>query len=104
MSMSPSRRTIDNMTLAGAAADDRLLVLRCAYCRKSDTYRTVDLVSVYGPDAHPYGLFHSCRHCGKSEWLSAFLRLPTFDDVGHLKIRRPAGVQTIQLWEDGWFG
>jgi hypothetical protein len=104
MSMTPSRRTIDNMTLEAAAADDRLLVVRCSYCRNGDTYRTADLVPVYGPTAHPYGLFHACRHCGRTEWLRPFLRLPTDGDVGQLRIRRPAGVQTILLWEEGWFG
>lgn len=104
MSMTPSRRTIESMTLEGASTDRRLLVVRCNLCRKADTYMTSDLVQVFGGMAHPYRVISACRHCGKSEWLRCYLRLPNHDDIGHLRVRRPAGVQRIQLWEDGWFG
>lgn len=104
MSMTPSRRTIDAMTLDGAANDGRLLVVRCNLCRKTDTYMTKDLVEVFGGNAHPYRVFSRCRHCGKSEWVRSHLRLSNHDDVGHLRVRRPAGVIETQLWEEQWFG
>jgi hypothetical protein len=104
MSMTPSRRTIDAMTLDGAAIDGRLLVVRCSLCRTSDTYMAADLIDVFGGSAHPYRVFSRCRHCGKPEWVRYYLRLPNHDDVGHLRVRRPAGVLKTQLWEDQWFG
>ncbi len=104
MSMNPSRARLDSMTLADMAVDNRIYVVRCNYCRKGDNYLARDLADLYGATRSAWGIFHTCRHCGRSEWLRVQHRLPTYDDVGHLRVRRPAGVRTIQLWEDGWFG
>jgi hypothetical protein len=104
MSMSPSRRALESVTLADVAKDGRLFVVRCALCRKSDSYLARDLVTVMGPDTPAYGMFGTCRRCGKAEWVSVDMRLPSWEDVGHLKIRRPAGVRTVQLWKEEWYG
>ena len=104
MSMTPSRRMIERVTLADVAIDNRLFIIRCALCRKADAYMATDLVTVYDPQTPAYGLFSTCRHCGKSEWVSVDIRLPMLDDVGHLRIRRPAGQRVEQLWEDAWYG
>lgn len=64
MSMTPSRRTIEAMTLGGMAVDNRALVVKCYRCRKTRTFLCADLVKVYGENRSPHTLFRQCRKCG----------------------------------------
>lgn len=92
------------MTLDDMAVDNRIYVVRCSYCRKGDNYLATDLVALWGGKTSASGLFHSCRHCGRHGWLRVSTRLPTDGDIGHLRVRRPAGVREVQLWTEAWFG
>jgi hypothetical protein len=103
MSMTPSRRTVESVTVAGVAADNRIFVVRCSLCRRLDNYAARDLLAVYADTTPIHGLFRTCRHCGKPEWVSVKIRLPNFDDVGHLKVLRPVR-KSVVAWEEGWFG
>lgn len=102
--MTPSRRKVESYTLRDAAKDGRLFIVRCSMCRKVDAYLASDLVEIWNPSTPAVYVFDVCRHCGSGEWLSARMRFPTSDDVGHLRLRRPAGVRTVQLWKDDWYG
>jgi len=104
MSMTPSRRTLEAVTLADVARDGRLFVVRCNLCRRQMAYVAKDLLAVYPPETPAYGMLEWCGKCGRGDYVRVTMRLPTSDDVGHLRIRRPAGTRTVQLWEDAWYG
>ncbi len=104
MSMSPSRHAIESVTLRDVAADNRLFIVRCVLCRRQEAYMATDLMQVYDPATPAYGMLQWCGNCGTADWVRVTIRLPMHDDVGHLRIRRPAGVRVEQLWEDAWYG
>lgn len=64
MSMTPSRRTIEAMTLGGMATDNRTLIVRCNMCRRTRVFLTVDLVKVYGEAKSPHAILTKCSKCG----------------------------------------
>ena len=68
MSMTPSRRTVEAMTLGGMAADNRTIIVRCYTCHKTRMFLTVDLVKVYGETQSPHTIFTTCSKCGASLW------------------------------------
>lgn len=104
MSMTPSRRQTEALQLKHVAADGRVFVVRCSLCRTIEHYLATDLLWVYDENTPVVSMMENCRHCGKSAYQYVSTRLPTSDDVGHLLLRRPAGVQTIQLWTNAWYG
>lgn len=97
MSMTPSRRVVESLTINDLAVDGRLLVVRCNLCRRTTYFLASDLVGYYGGKELVSGLFHRCSKCGKSEWISVSHRLPDLDDDGALTIRRP---EQIWRWKD----
>lgn len=103
MSMTPSRRTLEKVTLADLVADNRMFVVRCALCRRQRAYLATDLVTVYPPETPAYGMFRWCSACGKGEWVQVSIRLPMAADVGRLLVRRPRQ-KVVTVWEDSWYG
>lgn len=93
MSMTPSRRTLDAMTLGGMATDNRTIIVRCLTCRRTRVFLTVDLVEVYGEHRSPHGLFDKCSKCGSPVW-SGF----GFPKPGQ-KVCRPVAL-TRWSWEE----
>lgn len=65
MSMTPSRRTVEAMTLGGMAIDNRTLIVNCRSCRRSRVFLAADLAKVYGDDQSPHTLFKDCSKCGR---------------------------------------
>ena len=103
MSMTPSRRQLERVTLADLAADNRMLVVRCNLCRRQRAFLATDLVTAYDPATPAYGMLQWCSACGKGDWVKVTIRLPGPDDVGRLLVRRPVQ-KTVTVWEDGWYG
>ncbi|NMA97543.1 MAG: hypothetical protein GX970_05425 [Phyllobacteriaceae bacterium] len=105
MTNSPPSSLFYRPRLGQAAKVGQLVVARCILCKRSQHYLASDLVTVYGADTYIEDVFGgACPHCGSGYFWSVRTRYPTNDDVGHLKIRRPAGVRTIQLWKDEYYG
>lgn len=100
MSMTPSRRTIKNITLGDLAADDRLMVVRCNLCRRTSYFLASDLMRVYGAKAKMHGVFEQCSKCGRFHYLHVGTRLPNADDIGKLKVRRPKLVHVQWSWRE----
>lgn len=100
MSMTPSRRTLESITLEGLAVDNRLVVVRCNYCRRTTHFLARDLVQVYGKDKHPNTVFDRCSKCGHSRYLHVGTRLPNSEDEKSLKVRRPTLVRVQWSWRD----
>jgi len=91
--------------LRQAAGAGQLIVARCLLCRRTVSYLAADLVEIYNGELYVADLFGGCcPHCRSGDFWSVRERYLTSDDVGHLRIRRPAGVRTIQLWRDEWYG
>lgn len=99
MSMTPSRRTVESVTLDDLAADNRLMVVRCNLCRITENYLAADLAKVMGGRQTAFNAFSRCPHCGKGQWLRVDIRLPTFLDDGKLRIRRPEK-RAVWHWQD----
>lgn len=97
MSMTPSRRVVESLTVDDLAVDGRLLVVRCNLCRRTTYFLASDLVAYYGGQHLVGSLFHRCSRCGKSEWMAVNHRLPDLDDDGALTIRRP---RQVWQWRD----
>jgi hypothetical protein len=93
MSMTPSRRTVEAMTLGGMALDNRSIVVRCYPCRKTRTFLCADLAKVYGESRSPHTLFERCAKCGSD--LRKDFGFPNRGET----IRRPAPV-TKWKWRD----
>lgn len=93
MSMTPSRRTLEAMTLGGMATDNRTIVVRCYVCRLTRTFLTADLAKVYGQNHSPHTLFSTCSKCGSGVRVGF-----GFPRRGEL-IRRPH-IATRWQWKD----
>ncbi|KKC39485.1 hypothetical protein WH87_04605 [Devosia epidermidihirudinis] len=104
MSMTPSRRLVDSLTIADIAIDGRLFVVRCNHCRRTTYFLASDLATYYGPQTLINTLFNRCSQCGKREYMKVTHRLPDLDDDGALTIRRPKQIWrwTDEIyWQDG---
>lgn len=97
MSMTPSRRVVESLTIDDLAKDGRLLVVRCNLCRRTTYFLATDLVVYYGGQKLLTSLFQRCSTCGKSEHMHVGHRLPNLDDDGALTIRRP---KHVWQWTD----
>lgn len=93
MSMTPSRRAIEAMTLGGMATDNRTLIVQCRFCRRTRTFLSADLVMVYGERQSPHTLFGSCSKCGRPVHLG--FGFPHEGD----KVCRPSA-QTVWKWHE----
>lgn len=104
MSMTPSRRAVESLTINDLAVDGRLLVVRCNLCRRTTYFLASDLANYYGGKTLLGSMFHRCSKCGKSEYLGVSHRLPDLDDDGALTIRRPRQIWQWRdelYWQDG---
>jgi NAD-dependent SIR2 family protein deacetylase len=97
MSMTPSRRVVESLTIADIAIDGRLFVVRCNYCRRTTYFLASDLAKFYGEKKLVKDLFNRCSKCGQFEFMHVSHRFPDFDDDGALTIRRP---RQIWQWKD----
>lgn len=98
MSMTPSRRKVEAMTLGGMALDNRTLVVRCYRCRKTSIFLTADLAKVYGEGQSPHTLFERCSKCGSR--LRVDFSFPHRGDV----IRRPVPTTKWTWRDEAWEG
>lgn len=96
MSMTPSRRMIDAMTLGGMATDNRALIVKCYICRKTRKFLAADLAKVYGDNQSPHTLFTRCPKCGGEVYVGF-----GFPQRGDL-IRRPAQVSVWKWRDEAW--
>lgn len=104
MSMTPSRRVVESLTIGDLAVDGRLVVVRCNYCRRTTYFLAKDLVTYFGGQKLISSLFPRCSTCGKSEFMHVGHRFPDLDDDGALTVRRPKQVWqwTDEIyWQDG---
>jgi hypothetical protein len=104
MSMTPSRNTVLAYKLHHAAEQGKLIIYRCAFCKRSTAFVATDVVTIWNPDASILIAPDSCGACKKAGYMSVTVRPPGHDDVGHLIVRRPAGVRHVQLWRNEWYG
>ncbi|OAM75221.1 hypothetical protein A3840_14845 [Devosia elaeis] len=96
MSMTPSRRAIEAMTLGGMALDNRALVVRCYSCRRTRRFLAADLARVYGENQSPHTLFRRCSKCGDGLYVG--FGFPQRGDT----IRRPESVTKWQWRDEVW--
>lgn len=89
MSMTPSRRVLESLTIADIAIDGKIFVVRCNLCRRTTYFLASDLAKFYGDQYLIKDLFHRCSQCGKHEYMHVSHRFPDYDDDGALTIRRP---------------
>jgi hypothetical protein len=86
-------------TLADAARDDYLIVMKCNGCRRTVYFLAADLLAFRDPktparDVRPF----PCSRCGTDDMVHCFLRSISMGDVGNLDVRRPGSVKRIQTW------
>jgi hypothetical protein len=104
MSMTPSRRVVESLTIDDIARDGRIFVVRCNLCRRTTYFLATDLAHYYGGKTLVSTLFRRCSTCGKSEYMHVGHRFPDLDDDGALTIRRPRQVWQWRdelYWQDG---
>lgn len=101
MSMTPSRRRWESLTLADVAVDNRIYIVRCNLCRRTVHFLATDLALVYGAEHSAHGIFETCSLCRRSRWLHVTTRLPSHLDVGRLVVRRPS---RRWRWRDERYG
>lgn len=100
MGMTPSRNTLDKITLGDLAKDNRIFVVRCNLCRRTSHFLARDLAQVYGDATKMHSVFDTCSKCGRSQFLHVGTRLPNADDIGKLKVRRPKLVSVNWSWRE----
>jgi hypothetical protein len=86
-------------TLAKAAKDGHLVLVRCNLCRRLVRYLASDLATVLDPRRDALDPPYPCSKCGRLDYVKVKLHLPVSGDYGHLIVRRPAGVKTTQMWK-----
>src|SRR5688572_7301961 len=92
-------RVYPSLTLAKAAKDGLLILVRCYLCRGPMVrFLASDLVLNFGGDRDAEFPPFPCSKCGTSEYVRVKFHLPLPGDYGHLEVRRPAGVTRIQKW------
>ncbi|WP_127751780.1 hypothetical protein [Devosia sp. 1566] len=84
--------------LRHAAANNQIIICRCSLCRRLVRYLATDLVELFGPDRDALQPPFNCSVCGKSDYVTVRLTSALPGDYGHLSIRRPGEVRTIQTW------
>ncbi|WP_162791864.1 hypothetical protein [Sulfitobacter sp. DFL-23] len=86
-------------TIADAANEGCLLLVRCNLCRRSIYFLASDLLTVIDPK-HPLHLPpFPCSRCSKIEYVEIKERWPRADDYGHLKVRK-----LVQVWKTDKLG
>jgi hypothetical protein len=85
--------------LRDAANDGQLLVVRCRRCRRSARYLASDLVTILDPMRDAALPPFPCSKCEREDTIKVTFHSPSVGDYGHLVVRRPAGVRTIQMWK-----
>lgn len=98
MSMTPSRARLEATRLKHIAEEGRVIVYRCNRCRNVTHFLASDVVDLWGPEMKVYEPPASCGKCGAAGYMTVRFYVPTAADIGHLVLRRPAGVR--QLWKD----
>lgn len=104
MGHNPSDSWNNIYRLKHAAKDGMLVDCWCAYCRKGESYVASDLVDIFDPEMLVEDFGRTCTKCGLSSWTRTRPRHPCQADIGHLKVWRPSGVRTVQLWREEWYG
>lgn len=80
-----------------------LVVCTCRRCQRQVNYLAADLVGIYG-DLRLIGeIWRRCPRCGSESHWSEQARYTTADDVGHVRVRRPAGFRQVRQWRDEWY-
>jgi len=117
MPKTPSTGFWHQPRLWNCAKAGMLIVCTCRLCRRSVTYLAADLLEYFRgaaegearsaaplPDLRAIGqLWGKCPRCGSVEFWSEQERYPSSEDVGHTRIRRPAGYRRVPLWRDEWY-
>ena len=82
-----------------------LIVCTCRSCQRVVTYLAADLLTVLPKsEMRLVGeLWGKCPRCGSVEFWSERERYAVGDDVGRLRIRRPAGYRQVRQWRDEWY-
>lgn len=85
-------------TLAHAAKEGQLMLVRCNLCRRMVRYLASDLAAILDPRRDALDPPFPCSKCGRTDYIRIALHLPETGDYGHLVVRRPAGIKRTQLW------
>jgi hypothetical protein len=86
-------------SLANAARDEMLVVMRCSCCHKTIAYVAADLVGlVSNPDQDALKPLFPCSRCQTGQYMRVTLRSVAPGDYGHLLVRRPAEAVYVQTW------
>lgn len=101
MSMTPSRRRLEAVRLKHLAEEGWVLIYRCGACRRVSPFPASDVVDLWGPEMKVYEVPSRCGHCRTSGRMTAQIYFPIELDRGTLRLRRPAGLRTVQKlkWE-----
>jgi hypothetical protein len=86
-------------TLADAAKQGQLVVLRCNHCRRTTYFLASDLVVFVGPDHPAHVPPMACSRCRKTDYVNVDLLSPRPGDYGRLDVRRLVDVVTVHKWK-----
>jgi len=85
-------------TLGHAAAEGRLLKVRCNECRRTVYYVAADLAQIYDPTRPAWIPQFPCSKCRSFDCVEIRPHTPSDGDYGNLSVRRPGPVRHIQTW------
>jgi hypothetical protein len=87
-------------SLAAAAKDGQLVLVRCNRCRRMVRYLASDLAAVLDPRRDVMDPPYPCSQCGRFDYVKIKLQLPQPGDYGQVIVRRPGPVRLIQTWKN----
>ena len=90
--------------LRDAAAANQLIVVRCLRCRRLARYLASDLIALLDPMQPAHHPPFACSKCQSANDLKVSLHTPEAGDYGHLIVRRPGPVKSIQTWRSAKLG
>ncbi len=93
----PSKRPY---SLAEAARERMLVVVKCTSCRRCVHFLASDLAEVLNPQRPALDPPCRCARCRTAEYIKIDLRQVHPGDVGKLLVRRPGKPRVVRDWED----
>jgi hypothetical protein len=99
MSMTPSRRRIEAVRLKHLAEEGWVIQYLCRHCRQQTSFLASDVVDIWDPEMMVYEPPGRCGRCKVRGRMEVRFYFPTTADIGALRLRRPAGLRTVQVWK-----
>lgn len=104
MGQNPSSNRFLCFKMRDAAKDGRLIICKCALCRRVVRFLAADLEETKDPGWDPHVPPFPCSKCKTTDYIFVEIKIPVPGDYGSLMVRRPGPVRKTQTWRNVLLG